>query len=161
MTVTVAEIRRENWPAARLIGRRYEAAPEWNEWWQNNWFSTLEKNEPLSINGDAYLGAARVTNGKSEHWIGMLFPAGTSVPAGFEAVDLEPMDCAVCYLYGKPDSADFYTAAARQLCLEAIQTQGYKPRENDWCFERYQCPRFTTPDENGNVILDYVLSIEK
>ncbi len=23
-----------------------------------------------------------------------------------------------------------------------------------WFFERYQCPRFTTPDEKGNVILD-------
>ena len=23
-----------------------------------------------------------------------------------------------------------------------------------WCFERYSCPRFTTPDEEGNVILD-------
>ena len=23
-----------------------------------------------------------------------------------------------------------------------------------WFFERYTCPRFTTPDEDGNVILD-------
>jgi hypothetical protein len=33
--------------------------------------------------------------------------------------------------------------------------------ENDWCFERYNCPGFTTPDNNGNVILDYGISIEK
>ena len=32
-------------------------------------------------------------------------------------------------------------------------------KENDWCFERYNCPRYTTPDENGNVILDYAVSI--
>lgn len=161
MAVTIAEIQRESWPAARLIGRRYEAVPAWNEWWENNWFTTLEKNEPLSTNSDAYLSAAHVTNGKTERWIGMLFPADAAVPDGFEAVDLEPMDYAVCYLYGKQDSTDFYTMATHQLCLETLQTQGYKRRENDWCFERYQCPRFTTPDENGNVILDYALSVEK
>ena len=161
MAVTIAEIQRESWPAARLIGRRYEAAPNWNEWWENNWFTTLEQNEPLSINSNAYLSAVHVTNGKSERWIGMLFPAEAVVPDGFEAVDLDPMDYAVCYLYGKQDGTDFYTMATHQLCMEALQTQGYKRRENDWCFERYQCPRFTTPDESGNVILDYALSIEK
>jgi len=161
MAVTISEIQRESWPAARLIGRRYQAAPDWNEWWQNNWFATLEKNEPISANSDAYLSAVRVINGKPERWIGMLFPADATVPDGFEALDLEPMDYAVCYLYGKQDSSDFYTMAAHQLCLEALQTQGYKRMENDWCFERYQCPRFTTPDENGNVILDYALPIEK
>ena len=35
-----------------------------------------------------------------------------------------------------------------------------KRKEDDWCFERYNCPRFTTPDEKGNVILDYGISIE-
>jgi hypothetical protein len=33
--------------------------------------------------------------------------------------------------------------------------------QNDWCFERYNCPRYTMPDNNGNVILDYGISIEK
>ena len=73
MAVTIAEIQRESWPAARLIGRRYEAAPDWNEWWQNNWFATLEKNEPIAANSDAYLSAVRVINGKPERWIGSGF----------------------------------------------------------------------------------------
>jgi hypothetical protein len=30
-----------------------------------------------------------------------------------------------------------------------------------WCaFERYNCPRFTEPDENGDVILDYGILLE-
>ena len=33
------------------------------------------------------------------------------------------------------------------------------PNWGDWCFERYNCPRFTSPDEAGNVILDYGISI--
>lgn len=31
---------------------------------------------------------------------------------------------------------------------------------DDWCFERYSCPRFTTPDAEGSVILDYGISVE-
>ena len=43
--------------------------------------------------------------------------------------------------------------------LEAIRAKGMTRFEDNWCFERYQCPRFTAPDENGNVILDYGISI--
>jgi hypothetical protein len=46
------------------------------------------------------------------------------------------------------------------MCLEELKALGYKRKEDDWCFERYNCPRFTTPDEKGNVILDYGISIE-
>ena len=42
----------------------------------------------------------------------------------------------------------------------AMKALGFKRKEDDWCFERYNCPRFTTPDEEGNVILDYGISIE-
>ena len=47
------------------------------------------------------------------------------------------------------------------LCLEKLKSLGFKRKEDDWCFERYNCPRFTTPDEEGNVILDYGISIEE
>ncbi len=32
--------------------------------------------------------------------------------------------------------------------------------EDAWYIERYNCPRLTTPDENQEVILDYILSLE-
>ena len=33
--------------------------------------------------------------------------------------------------------------------------KGYADKDGvQWCFERYVCPRFTDPDEQGNVILD-------
>lgn len=47
------------------------------------------------------------------------------------------------------------------MCLEALKAQGLKRKEYDWCFKRYNCPRFTTPDENGDVILDYGIAIEE
>jgi len=30
-----------------------------------------------------------------------------------------------------------------------------------YCIERYACPRFTTPDENGQIILDIVFFVEQ
>lgn len=45
------------------------------------------------------------------------------------------------------------------LCLEEIKRLGLQRKEDDWCFERYNCPRFTTPDADGNVILDYGIAI--
>jgi len=46
------------------------------------------------------------------------------------------------------------------MCLDKLKILDLNRYEDHWCFERYQCPRFTSPDENGNVILDYGISIK-
>ena len=161
MAVKILEMKRESCPAARLIGKKYAGMPNWGEWWENNWFARLEENERLSFNGDAYIGAVHIVNGMPERWIGMLFPVNTEAPEGFEYVDIEPLDYAVFYLCGQENSSEFYTMDTHTMCLEALKTHNLQRKENDWCLERYNCPRFTTPDENGKVILDYALSIEK
>ena len=160
MSVTIKEITKEPCPATRLIGKKYEHGPNWGEWWANDWFSVLEKNERLPINGDAYIGAVHIVNGMPDYFIGMFFPLDTNVPDGFDFVDIEPLDYAVCYLYDKEGSDAFYAMETHNMCLEELKSLGLKRKEDDWCFERYNCPRFTTPDEKGNVILDYAISIE-
>ena len=160
MSVKILEVKRESFPAARLIGKKYEHGPNWGEWWQNDWFSVLEQKERLSMNGDAYIGAVHIVDGMPEYWIGMFFPVDTEVPEGFDFVDMEALEYAVCYLYDKEGSGDFYSMETHEMCLEELKSLGLKRKEDDWCFERYNCPRFTTPDEAGNVILDYGISIE-
>ena len=160
MSVTIKEVKRESFPETRLIGKKYENGPKWGEWWANDWFSILEKNQPLSINGDAYIGAVHIVDGMPEYWIGMFFSVEANIPDGFDYVDIESLEYAVFYLYDKEGSGDFYTMETHNMCLEELKTLGYKRREDDWCFERYNCPRFTTPDEKGNVILDYGISID-
>ena len=160
MSVTIKEVKRESFPETRLIGKKYENGPNWGEWWANDWFSILEKNQPLSINGDAYIGAVHIVDGMPEYWIGMFFSVEANIPDGFDYVDIESLEYAVFYLYDKEGSGDFYTMETHNMCLEELKTLGYKRREDDWCFERYNCPRFTTPDEKGNVILDYGISID-
>lgn len=160
MAVEILEIKKESCPKARLIGKRYEGIPNWGEWWENNWFEILETNQRLSFNGDAYIGGVHIVNGMPEHWIGMLFPENTEVPEGFEYVDIAPLDYAICYLYDKENSSEFYTIDTHNQCLEKLKEYNWKRKEDDWCLERYNCPRFTTVDEKGNVILDYAISIE-
>ncbi len=160
MTIKILEMKRESCPAARFIGKKYADGPNWGEWWENGWFEQLETAPRLPFNGDAYLGGVHIVDGRPEHWIGMIFPEDTAVPEGFDYVDLEPLDFAVCYLYGKEGSNQFYTMETHDMCLEALAAKGLKRKQDDWCFERYACPGFTSPDEEGNVILDYAISIE-
>ena len=157
MAVELIEIRREEWPACLLIGKR---GADWGQWWANGWFEPIEKHPALPENGDAYIGAVRVVNGAPERWIGMYFPLGTPVPEGYEAVEIPAKAYAVCYLRDREGSGEFYAMETHRRCLEALQAQGMTRAEDDWCFERNNCPRFTTPDAEGRVILDYGIAIE-
>lgn len=161
MSVKILEVKKESFPAVRFIGKKYTQGPNWGEWWENDWFSVLEKKERLLNNGDAYIGTVHIVDGMPEYWIGMFFPINTEVPEGFDFVDIDSLNYAVCYLQDKEGSGDFYTMETHNLCLEKLKLLGFKRKEDAWCFERYNCPRFTTPDEEGNVILDYGISIEE
>ena len=44
---------------------------------------------------------------------------------------------------------------AEALCQAELDRRGWVRKDAGWHFERYNCPRFTTPDAQGNVILDY------
>lgn len=114
----------------------------------------------VSENGDSYIGAMRVVNGVFEYWIGMFLAADSPVPDGYEYVDIAPLDYAVFWLYGDEKNGELYGIENHNMCLEEICRQGWKMTEDCWCFERYNCPRFTTPDEKGNVILDYGIAID-
>lgn len=160
MAVTILKIEPENIPASRLIGKKYANTPNWAQWWNEGWFSVLEGIGPSAANGDAYIGAVHIVNGMPEYWIGMLFPENSDIPAGFEHVDIDPLTFAACYLYGKENDSGFYTMDTHNMCLEELKSRGLVRKEDDWCFERYNCPRFTTPDENGYVILDYLIAVE-
>ena len=84
MSVKILEVKKESFPAARFIGKKYTQGPNWGEWWQNDWFSVLEKKDWLLNNGDAYIGAVHIVDGMPEYWIGMFFPINTEVPEGFD-----------------------------------------------------------------------------
>ena len=89
----------------------------------------------------------------------MLFPAGTAVPEGFEFADLPPAGYAVCFIRDAEGSAALYSRQTREACLERIAALR-AARAGGWRLERYNCPRFTAPDEPGRVVLDWAVDVE-
>ena len=147
---------REKLPAVRLIGRKYgekDANPNggfaevWTKWFQEGLFEPLDALPHASAEPDAYLGFMQLTPGL-EYWIGVFCPEGTPPPEGYEALDIQPADLGVCWIQGP--EAEVY--GREQACMDALKEAGMTPILR--CMERYQCPRFTTPDEQGRIILD-------
>ncbi len=95
-----------------------------------------------------------------EYYIGMLCPIDTSVPEGFEVIEFFNLDLGTCWIYGKENEVHDTSS-----CKDKLLKSGYKIwKDLDgavWSFENCLCPRYTTPDESGNIILDYCYFIEK
>lgn len=102
------------------------------------------------------MGVMRFTGAGHEfaYWIGAFFAPDTKIPEGFEAIEIPAGDVGVCWLYGDAKNGELYRAEASDLAMAAMVEKGWSFSQKDWFFERYNCPRFTTPDERGNVVLD-------
>ena len=158
----------ENLPALRFIGKKYSDddraygtfGAKWGEWFEKGYFAQLEalfdgKPSEIYPDGDAYLGLMRCKDGEPfEYWIGMFLPENTPVPEDYGFVDFSESKIGVAWVYG--EEWDVYCKEGD--CMEALGKAGIELDLNkngaQWCFERYGCPRFTTPDENGKIILD-------
>lgn len=169
----ITKVFKEHIPAVRFIGKIYTNADrqdggygaKWGEWFQNGWFDELEKLGVQEEIENGYLGLM----GCGDEWensfiyaIGMFFPPETNVPDGYEFIDLPESDLGTCYIYGKEQGDNIY--GMHDDCMKKLSEAGMGVLREDimnssnrkWCFfERYNCPRFTNPDENGKIILDY------
>lgn len=164
----VIKVYRETLPALRLIGKRYtdeDRSPEggfggkWGEWFQKGYFDSLQNMKSLPEAEGAYLGFMRC-NGEFEYWIGMFFPEDTPVPEGYQYLDIPQGDVGTCWIHGYEDTGELYGQEAHNVCISKIEEKGWHVSENPWFLERYNCPRFTAPDEQGKVILDYCILLK-
>ena len=155
-------------PAMRFIGKKYGDSDrvngtfgaKWGEWFENSWFDVLTKQisgnpDDTCEDGGASIGLMRHKDGEPfQYWVGMFAPQDTDVPDGFEKVDFPKSEWGISWLYGK--EAELYMNEGK--CAQRLGSEGITvindPDGSCWFFERYVCPRFTTPDEKGNVILD-------
>lgn len=164
----IIKVFRENIPNLRFIGKEYNEFGHWGEWWQNGWFDTLEStmggtDKILSVwgNGGGYIGVERHADGQPfKYYIGMLTPENTPVPNGFIHIDFINLNLGTCWIYGKESEIH-----DTRLCKPSlIQTGMHIWHDADgavWSFENCLCPRYTSPDAEGNIILDYCYFIEK
>ncbi len=154
---------RENVPAMRFIGKKYpDFGGWWGEWFSNGWFDLIEStmggtDAILKIweNGGGYIGLEKRHNGEmKEYWLGMFTPADTPVPEGFECIDFPSMGLGTCWIYGKEN--EVHDTSGSRPALEKDGVKLWQDGEGCvWSFENCLCPRYTTPDEQGNVIMDY------
>ncbi|MDD2481725.1 MAG: GyrI-like domain-containing protein [Lutispora sp.] len=166
--VEIIKVYRESLPSLRLIGKRYTDRDrdvnggfgnKWGEWFEKGYFRALEELGSLPENGDAYLGCMRCV-GEFEYWIGMFFPEETPVPDGYMYVDIPSGDLGTCWIRGREDNGEIYGQEPHEMCISKIKEAGWQLSEDPWFIERYNCPRFTTPDEKGKVILDYCIYLK-
>lgn len=166
--VEIIKVYKESFPSLRLIGKRYTNkdrdemggfSSKWCEWHEKGYFNILEELESLPENEGAYLGCMRCTD-EFEYWIGMFFSEQTPVPDGFTYVDIPSGDIGTCWIYGREDNGEIYGQEPHDMCMSRIKEEGWQFAEDTWFIERYNCPRFTTPDENGKVILDYCVYLK-
>lgn len=179
MSFEIIKTYKTRYPALRLIGKRYTESDRvngsfgtyWGQWHQNGWFKELENKAQMSDeidNGSVGLMTIH-SQDKSDfcYWIGILCPKDTKVPEGFSYLDLPESDIGINWIYGSEKNGEIYgvkphSASYNKLCEKGWgKLNDHAGGENTLVFfELYQCPRFTTPDENGNVILDYGFYIE-
>ena len=159
----IIKVYRQRIGAMRFIGKKYtdddrvngDFGSKWGEWHSNGWFAEIEKQidgraGKIHEDGDAYIGRMRGGHGEPfEYRIGMFTPGDTAVPDGFDYIDFAAGELGVCWVYGKED--EVFMLEGR--CGERLEAEGFDVL-TEWCFERYACPRFTTPDEKGNIIID-------
>lgn len=160
-TMSIIRVYTQSLPQMRFIGKKYSCddsvdgsfSGKWEEWFENDRFSEIQTETDFYEDADAYIGLCRILkDGSFEYWIGVFAPAGSRAPEGYLSLDFEAADVAVCWVKGK--EPDIYM----EDCTPALKENGFEWKTNGdgirYCFERYCCPRFTEPDEDGNVILD-------
>lgn len=161
----IKKVYREALPSVKLVGRRFTDmdrdetgtfASHWQQAYRDRWFEALKDCGSIPGVSEDHLGAMRALGGEDsfEYWIGAFLAPDAKVPTGFEAVGIPAGEIAVCWLCGNGKNGELYGQEASDLSMAAFARQGFRISQTGWFFERYNCPRFTVPDGDGNVILD-------
>lgn len=162
-----------NLPTLYLVGKELKINMEehmkgnnripafWDTCFSDGTFSTLEQQADFIYN-PAYVGVMMdwdKGDGYFTYICGILMKEGVTAPDGFAMHVLPPTDAAVSWIQGK-DVSDV-CAKAHEQTEQALKEAGYNCDGIQWCMELYNCPRFTTPNENGEIILDYYIPCKK
>ncbi len=157
----VIKFYKQELPATKFVGKWYEESDKiddtfghlWGKWFEEGYFDLIESAAcGFFEDSDAYCGLCEMTTEGMKYWIGMFLPLDAEVPEGFTSKEFPPKSLGVFYVYGTEPEVYF------EECFKKLPENGYEWAKDDngtqWMIERYACPRYTTPDEKGNIILD-------
>ena len=162
MSAEIIKCQRVSHPPVRFIGKRYAQYPNWNDFWENNWFAEIEKaGKQAAINDDSFCVLIGFIDGAPEYYLGEFFLENTPVPDGFDYADVPASGAGLGFIKGPVGDCYGVVFGHPDLLAAALEKNGMtmpKGTPPRWVgFERDNCPRWTTPDENGNQILDYAV----
>ena len=167
----IVKIYKQTIPAVRFIGKKSSNPPNWGEWFKNAWFDKIENAmggadavKQLFEDAGSYVELTCVKEGEPfEFWLGMFTAPNTEVPEGFLYKDFPEFDLGVFWVYGKENQVMQIPRNTHE-CLDKVFESGMEFAHDEdgaaWEVRRYQCPRYTTPDKDGNIILDYCWMVE-
>jgi predicted transcriptional regulator YdeE len=131
----------------------------WDEVFAHKYFEQLEAQTDKIYDG-SYVGVMldwMRGDGEFSYVIGMLMMEDATVPDGFVAYPLGDQDVAVGWIKGEYGDV---IGNAHRLTEEALKLHGRNNLNMNWFMELYNCPRYTNPDENGHIILDYYIPLD-
>lgn len=132
----------------------------WDVCFSGNVFESLEM-QPKYVYDSAYVGAMLdwdKGDGDFTYICGMLMREGAQIPEGYASHKLTATKVAVGWIRGT--GVEDVCSSAHEQTEQALKEKGYDCNGMAWCMEVYNCPRFTVPDENGHIILDYYIPIK-
>ena len=74
-------------------------------------------------------------------------------------MDFPAMGLGTCWIRGTEKEVH-KTKACKQAVKDAGMTLWMDAGGGKWSFENCVCPRYTTPDDEGNIIMDYCYFVE-
>ncbi|NLG24144.1 MAG: GyrI-like domain-containing protein [Clostridiales bacterium] len=129
----------------------------WGQCFSEGVFAALEQLQDFVLD-PSYVGFMcdwNAPDGTFTYICGMMMKPGCPVPDGYVSRPVPPSKVAIGWVRG-PEQDNY--AVAHELTLAALQKAGHRADEAAmWCAEVYNCPRFTTKQDNGDVILDYYI----
>ncbi len=134
----------------------------WDACFADGTFSALEALKDWVLCSD-YVGFMTGFAGDSSKFtyiVGMMMKPGCPVPeGGFVSYPVAPSSVAVGWIQGS--STQDVCLTAHDCTVKALSEKGRTADSFTWCMELYNCPRFTTPDDQGQIILDYYIPCNK
>lgn len=131
----------------------------WDKCLADGTFKELEKQAEL-LYEPGYVGSSinwEMGYGKFSYVCGMLFKEGVIVPEGYVMHEIGEVRVGKCWIKGK-DSEDVLSNA-HTLTMQAIRDQKLCPNQLKWSMQLINGQRFSIPDENGEIILDYYIAL--
>lgn len=132
----------------------------WDDCMRDGTLGPLERQEEFLHSPD-YFGLMTdwdFAAGEFSYTVGMLMKPGCAVPDGYTQRKLGPCRACVSWIRGK-DTMDV-AGPAHEMTEDALRARGETNESMSWCMEGYNCPRYTTPDANGTITMDYYIPLD-